>query len=221
MAQPRALLLLQAGGHATATSSIGGADVEMSTFGRATQFRSVIEKKIKTCSSRWIISCTPQCVAVARDRLPNIEAGGQTGGPPGGATAPRTEAGGQTTTPGGPTASRRRAAAQPCTPPAVAVVEAVVMARRTTANSRCSMRCEQRTTSPHHRQVGTSNLLLHDDARATNAAGSIGSTAKQGCGPRWSRDRSPRGWCSRRQRKTSKIEKTLSSDYHVRGIDFV
>jgi hypothetical protein len=37
--------------------------------------------------------------------------------------------------------------------------------------------------SPHHRQVGTSNLLLHDDVRATKAAGSIGSTAKQGCSP--------------------------------------
>jgi hypothetical protein len=219
MAQPRASLVLQAGGHATATSSIGGSDVEMSTFGRATQSRSVIGKK--TCSSRWIISCTPQCVAVARDRLPNIEVGGQTGGPPGGATTPRTEAGGQTATLGSPTASRRHAAAQPCAPPAVAVVEAVVMARCTTATSRCSMRCEQRTTSPHRRQAETSNLLLHDDARATNAVGSIGSAAKQERGPRWSRDRSPRGQRSRRQRKTSKIEKNLSSDYHVRGIDCV
>jgi hypothetical protein len=135
----------------------------MSTFGRATQSRSVIgKKKLKTCSSRWIIPCTPQCVAVARDCLPNIEAGGQTGGPPGGATAPRTEAGGQTTTPDGPTASRRRAAAQPCTPPAVTVVEAVVMTRRTAATSRCSMCCERRTTSPHRWQAGTSNLLLHE-----------------------------------------------------------
>jgi hypothetical protein len=179
----------------------------MSTFGRATQSRSVIGKKIKTCSSRWIIPCTPQCVAVARDRLPNIDAGGQTGGPPGGATAPRTEAGGQTATPGCPTASRRRAAAQPCAPPAVAVVEVVVVARRTTATLRCSMRCEQSTMSPHRRQVGTSNLLLHDDARATNAAGSIGSAAKQGRSPRWSQDRSPQGQRGRRQRKTSRIKK--------------
>jgi hypothetical protein len=167
----------------------------------------VIGKKLKTCSSRWIIPCTPQCVAVARDRLPNIELRGQTGGPLGGATTPRTKAGGQTATPGGPTASRRHAATQPCVPPAVAVVEAVVVARRTTANSRCSMRCERRTTSPHRRQAGTSNLLLHDDARATNAAGSIGSVAKQGRGPRWSRDRSPRGRRGRRQQKTSRIEK--------------
>jgi hypothetical protein len=179
----------------------------MSTFGRATQSRSVIEKKLKTCSSRWIISCTPKCVAIARDRLPNIEAGSQTGGPPGGATAPRTEAVDQTATPGGPIASRRRAAAQPCASPTVAVVEAVVVARRTVATSRCSMRCERRTMSPHRRQAGTSNLLLHDDAKATNAAGSIGSVAKQGRGPRWSRDRSPRGRHSRRQRKTSRIEK--------------
>jgi hypothetical protein len=208
MARPQASLLLQAGGHATTTSSIGGADVEMSTFGRATQSRSVIGKKIKkTYSSRWIIPCTSQCAAVARDRLPNVEVGGQTGGPPGGPTAPRTEAGGQTSTPGGPTASRRRAAAQPCAPLAVVVVEAVVMARRTTATSRCSTLCERRTTSPHRRQAGTSNLLLHDDARATNAAGSIGSTAKQGCGPWWSLDRSPRGRLDRRQRKTSRIKK--------------
>jgi hypothetical protein len=47
-------------------------------------------------------------------------------------------------------------------PPAVAVVEAVVVARRTVATSRCSMRCERRTTSPHRQQAGTSNLLLHD-----------------------------------------------------------
>jgi hypothetical protein len=65
-----------------------------------------------------------------------IEADGQTGCPLGGATAPRTEAGGQTATPGGPTASRRHAAAQSCAPPAVAVVEVVVVARRTTATSR-------------------------------------------------------------------------------------
>jgi hypothetical protein len=38
---------LQAGGRATTTSSIRGADVEMSTFGRATQSRLVIGKKIK------------------------------------------------------------------------------------------------------------------------------------------------------------------------------
>jgi hypothetical protein len=156
--------------------------------------------------------------------MPNVEAGGQTGGPPGGATAPRTEAGGQTgtsgglttprseagsqtATPGGPTASRRRAATQPCAPPAVAVVEAVVVARRTTSTLRCSMRCERRTTSPHRLPAGTSNLLLHDDARVTNAVGSIGSAVKLGRGPRWSRDRSPRGRRGRRQWKTSRIEK--------------
>jgi hypothetical protein len=38
----------------------------MSIFSRAMQSRSVIEKKkLKTCSSRWIILGTPQCVAVA------------------------------------------------------------------------------------------------------------------------------------------------------------
>jgi hypothetical protein len=37
----------------------------MSTFGKATQSRSVIGKKLKTCSSRWIIPGTPQCAAVA------------------------------------------------------------------------------------------------------------------------------------------------------------
>jgi hypothetical protein len=168
--------------------------------------------------------CTPQCAVVTRDWLPNVETDGQIGGPPDGPTTPRTEAGGQTGTPGGPTAprseaagqtgtlggptaSRRRVAAQSCAPPAVAVVEAVVVARRTTTTSRCSTRCERMTTSPHRRQAGTSNLLLHDDARATNAAGSIGSAVKQGRGPRWSRDRSPRGRRGRRQRKTSRIKK--------------
>jgi hypothetical protein len=64
----------------------------MSTFSRATQSRSVSEKK-KTCSSRWIILCTPQCAAVARDHLPDVEVGGL--------TASRTEAGGLQSPQGG------------------------------------------------------------------------------------------------------------------------
>jgi hypothetical protein len=52
--------------------------------------------------------------------------------------------------------------------------------RRTISTSRYSARCWQRTTSPHRQQAGTFNLLLHDDVRATKAARSIGSAAKQG-----------------------------------------
>jgi hypothetical protein len=62
-----------------------------------------------TYSNRWIILCTPLCVMVVKDRLPDVEADGQTA------------------TPGGPTASRSCAAAHPCAPPAVAVVEAIVV----------------------------------------------------------------------------------------------
>jgi hypothetical protein len=47
MAQPRASLLLHPGGHAIATSSIGGVDVEMSMYGRVTQSRTVIRKNKK------------------------------------------------------------------------------------------------------------------------------------------------------------------------------
>jgi hypothetical protein len=53
----------------------------MSTYGRATQSQSVTGKKQKTCSSRWIILCTPLCATVARDRLPDAEADGQTATP--------------------------------------------------------------------------------------------------------------------------------------------
>jgi hypothetical protein len=62
--------------------------------------------------------------------------------------------------------------------PVVVVVDTVVVVRRTTVTSRCFTRCERRTTSHHYRQVETFNLLLHDDMRAMNAAGS-----KQGRGP--------------------------------------
>jgi hypothetical protein len=57
------------------------------------------------------------------------------------------------------------------------------VARRTVATSRSSTCCERGTMSPHRRQVGTFNLLLHDDTRVMNAAGSIGSAVKQGRGP--------------------------------------
>jgi hypothetical protein len=51
-------------------------------------------------------------------------------------------------------------------------------ARLTTATLRCFMRYWQRMVSPHHRQVGTSNLLLHDDVRVMKAARSIGYAVK-------------------------------------------
>jgi hypothetical protein len=37
--------------------------------------------------------------------------------------------------------------------------------------------------SHHHRLAGTSNLLVHDDARAMKAIGSIGSAVKRSISP--------------------------------------
>jgi hypothetical protein len=62
----------------------------------------VIGKNKRLYISRWIISCTIPCAAVAKDSLPDAEAGSQT-------------------------ASMSRAAVQPCMPPAVAVVETIVV----------------------------------------------------------------------------------------------
>jgi hypothetical protein len=50
-------------------------------------------------------------------------------------------------------------------------------ARHTIATLRCSRR---RMMSPHHRQAGTFNLLMHDDVRVTKVTGSIGSPMNQG-----------------------------------------
>jgi hypothetical protein len=94
-----------------------------------------------------------------------------------------------------------------CTRYCSAVRTLSTCARHTVVTSRCSGRCWRRTASPHRRQAGTSNLLMHDDARATKAARSIGYVANQGCCPRWSRDRSTRGRRSRSRRKTSRIGK--------------
>jgi hypothetical protein len=88
------------------------------------------------------------------------------------------------------------------TPPAAVVVEAIVVilspmradcthcysavmtssmgARHTMATPRCSRRCWRRTSSPHHRQAETFNLLMYDDVRATKAAELIDSTVNQG-----------------------------------------
>jgi hypothetical protein len=71
-------------------------------------------------------------------------------------------------------------------------------ARHTVATSKCSGHGWQRTVSPHHRQAGTYNLLMHDNVRATKATKSIGSMANQGCWPRWSQDSSPQGRGGRR-----------------------
>jgi hypothetical protein len=119
---------------------------------------------------------------------------------------PHSEAGSLTTTSVSPTASRSHAAAQPCMLPATAVVEVVVtvtsmvrdgthycIAVRTPsmgascmiATSRCSVRCWRRMVSPHLRQAGTSNLMLHDNMRAMKATRSIGSVVKQGRCPQW------------------------------------
>jgi hypothetical protein len=47
--------------------------------------------------------------------------------------------------------------------------------RHKTATSRCSTRCRRRTVRPHRRRAETSNVLLHEDARVTKAARSIGN----------------------------------------------
>jgi hypothetical protein len=75
--------------------------------------------------------------------------------------------------------------------------------------------------------MGPAELAVHAARlralRATLVRQVLGTTTekKQGRGPWWSRDRSPRGRRGRRQRKTSRVKKNLSSDYHVRGIDYV
>jgi hypothetical protein len=105
--------------------------------------------------------------------------------------------------------------------PAVEVVEAIVVVRRTAATSMCSTRCERRTMSLHCRQAGTSNLLLHDDAGATNATGSIGSTAKQGSGPGEVEIDLPGGGAVEGSGRLRGSKKNLNSDYHIGGIDCV
>jgi hypothetical protein len=90
---------------------------------------------------------------IAKDRLADVEAGGQTA------------------TSGGPTFSRRRAAVRSCTTRATAMVEAIVV--RAMQCSGCFWR---RTVRPHRRQAGTSNLLIYDDVRAMKVIRSIGST---------------------------------------------
>jgi hypothetical protein len=83
-----------------ATSSIGGVDVRQVNV-------NLIRKK--TYNSRWIIPCTTLCVTIAKDRLHDVEAGGQT------------------TAPGGPTTSRSHATTRSCAPSAAAVVEAIIV----------------------------------------------------------------------------------------------
>jgi hypothetical protein len=130
--------------------------------------------KNKTCSSRWIISCTPLCDGVARDRLPEAEIGGQTPPP---SSVVRPPLGVmlwcgrahhlllQWSRP-----SSRHWCVPACTHCCSALRTPSTGARCTTATSRCSSHCWWRTMSPHQRQAGTFNMLLHDDARATKVA---------------------------------------------------
>jgi acetyl-CoA carboxylase carboxyltransferase component len=53
-------------------------------------------------------------------------------------------------------------------------------ARHMVSTLRCFMCFWQRMVSPHCRQTGTFNLLLHDDERAVKATRSIASVANQG-----------------------------------------
>jgi hypothetical protein len=96
-----------------------------------------------------------------------------------------------------PSLSSRRRRVPTCMPCYNAVRTLSTDTRHMVATLRCSGRWWWRTVSPHHRLAGTSNLLVHDDVRATKTVGS------------------PRGWRSRRQQKTWRIKKKLSSDYHV------
>jgi hypothetical protein len=122
--------------------------------------------------------CTSMCHGSQRDRMPDAEASVKTA------------------TPGGPIAFRSHATARACrlllwwsrlsssshhrhmptcTHCCSAVMTPSTHVRHTVATSRCFGRCWWRIASPHRRQAGTSNLLMHDDARETKAAGSIGS----------------------------------------------
>jgi hypothetical protein len=77
-------------------------------------------------------------------------------------------------------------------------------ARHTVGTSRCCGRCWWRTTSPHHWQAGTFNLLMHDDMRATKAIGSIGS---RGATPGGVEIDLPRGSAVEGSRKLRGLEK--------------
>jgi hypothetical protein len=78
MPQPRALLLFERCYYC----GLEGTQQQphplmLLTYSRVTQSQLVIRKN-KTCSSRWIIRCTPPCAMVVGDRLCDAEAGGQT-----------------------------------------------------------------------------------------------------------------------------------------------
>jgi hypothetical protein len=78
-------------------------------------------------------SCTPLCAMVAKDRLHDAEAGGQTA------------------TLGGPTASRSRATARPCAPLVAAVVEAIVTPSLARADLYALLQCGE--DSEYRRKV--------------------------------------------------------------------
>jgi hypothetical protein len=113
---------------------------------------------------------------VARDHLPEVEAGNHTA------------------TSGGPTGSRIHAVAWPCAPAAVAVIKAIIIIipspmranlyalmqcgedseyGHTVATLRCFGRWWWRTVSPHCRQAGTSNLLMNRINRIHGKPGSL------------------------------------------------
>jgi hypothetical protein len=64
-----------------------------------------------------------------------------------------------------------------CTHCCITVMTMSTCVRHMVAASRCSGCCWGRMVSPHHQQVGTSNLLMHDVARVMKVVGSIGSSA--------------------------------------------
>jgi hypothetical protein len=65
--------------------------------------------------------------------------------------------------------------------------------------------------SPHCRQAGTFNMLLHDDMRATKAAKSIGFVMKQGCCPVGVEIDLPKGGAIKDSRRLQELEPNLMS----------
>jgi hypothetical protein len=97
--------------------------------------------------------------------------------------------------------------ARPCTQPIVTVVEVIIVVPSVArVGSYLLLQCCEGSEYGHKAydynfevfhmllandgepspQVRTFNMLLHDDARATKVARSIGSARKHGCYPRWS-----------------------------------
>jgi hypothetical protein len=92
----------------------------------------------------------------------------------------------------------------------------------TVATSRCSECCWRRTESPHCQQAETSNLLIHDNARATKGTRSIGSAVNQGRSPgEVEIDLPEDGTVEGSERLRGSEKESLSYDYYVGKMDCI